>query len=78
MIRQPRFFGGSEKMNFFKKLLDFGKMYVIIHFVVASVAHLVERHLAKVEVASSSLVTRSKIPNAKAFGNFFISATKKQ
>ena len=25
----------------------------------ASVAHLVERHLAKVEVASSSLVTRS-------------------
>ena len=27
---------------------------------VASVAHLVERHLAKVEVASSSLVTRSK------------------
>ena len=32
----------------------------IIPFVVASVAHLVERHLAKVEVASSSLVTRSK------------------
>ena len=27
---------------------------------VAGVAHLVERHLAKVEVASSSLVTRSK------------------
>ena len=27
--------------------------------IVASVAHLVERHLAKVEVASSSLVTRS-------------------
>ena len=26
----------------------------------ADVAHLVERHLAKVEVASSSLVTRSK------------------
>ena len=26
----------------------------------AGVAHLVERHLAKVEVASSSLVTRSK------------------
>ena len=26
----------------------------------ASVAHLVERHLAKVEVASSSLVTRSR------------------
>ena len=28
---------------------------------VAGVAHLVERHLAKVEVASSSLVTRSMI-----------------
>ena len=33
---------------------------------VAGVAHLVERHLAKVEVASSSLVTRSrKIRNAR-------------
>ena len=30
----------------------------------AGVAHPVERHLAKVEVASSSLVTRSKIRNA--------------
>ena len=34
----------------------------------AGVAHPVERHLAKVEVASSSLVTRSKqIRNAAAF-----------
>ena len=34
----------------------------------AGVAHPVERHLAKVEVASSSLVTRSKkIRNARAF-----------
>ena len=35
----------------------------------AGVAHPVERHLAKVEVASSSLVTRSKkkIRNAFAF-----------
>ncbi len=34
----------------------------------AGVAHPVERHLAKVEVASSSLVTRSKkIRNAGAF-----------
>ena len=34
----------------------------------AGVAHPVERHLAKVEVASSSLVTRSKkIRNALAF-----------
>ena len=34
----------------------------------AGVAHPVERHLAKVEVASSRLVTRSKqIRNAAAF-----------
>ena len=32
----------------------------IISLVDAGVAHLVERHLAKVEVASSSLVARSK------------------
>ena len=31
----------------------------IIHLVDAGVAHPVERHLAKVEVASSSLVARS-------------------
>ena len=31
----------------------------IITTVLAGLAHLVERHLAKVEVASSSLVTRS-------------------
>ena len=30
----------------------------------AGVAHPVERHLAKVEVASSSLVTRSNIENS--------------
>ena len=35
----------------------------------AGIAHLVERHLAKVEVASSSLVARSssEIPNAAPF-----------
>ncbi len=32
----------------------------IIALVPAALAHLVERHLAKVEVASSSLVSRSK------------------
>ena len=39
----------------------------------AGVAHPVERHLAKVEVASSSLVTRSrkKKPDAKASGFVF-------
>ncbi len=35
---------------------------VIISHVLAGVAHPVERHLAKVEVASSSLVTRSIKP----------------
>ena len=34
--------------------------FAIISFANADVAHLVERHLAKVEVASSSLVIRSK------------------
>ena len=39
----------------------------------AGVAHPVERHLAKVEVASSSLVTRSRKtrPDAKASGLVF-------
>ena len=37
----------------------------------AGVAHLVERHLAKVEVASSSLVTRSrKNPENTGFAVF--------
>ena len=31
------------------------------HMEYAAVAHLVERHLAKVEVASSSLVARSRV-----------------
>ena len=37
----------------------------------AGVAHPVERHLAKVEVASSSLVTRSKKNEAKASFFFY-------
>ena len=40
-------------------MLDILGISVIILTVPAGVAHLVERHLAKVEVASSSLVTRS-------------------
>ena len=36
----------------------------------ADVAHLVERHLAKVEVASSSLVIRSR-KESHRFGDFF-------
>ena len=44
-------------------ILDiFGKSSIISHVPDAGVAHPVERHLAKVEVASSSLVTRSINP----------------
>ena len=42
-----------------KKGIDIFRKAVIIRHVLAGVAHPVERHLAKVEVASSSLVTRS-------------------
>ena len=38
---------------------------------VAGVAHPVERHLAKVEVASSSLVTRSIKDHTKVWSFFF-------
>ena len=40
----------------------------------AGLAHLVERHLAKVEVASSSLVARSRVNQDIRFGcpDFFI------
>ena len=52
--------GGAEKnQNFFDFCIDIFLISAIIPFVAASVAHLVERHLAKVEVASSSLVSRS-------------------
>ena len=40
----------------------------------AAVAHLVERHLAKVEVASSSLVSRSITKDVKSLGVFYIMA----
>ena len=42
-----------------KKVLTSDIFICIILFAFADVAHLVERHLAKVEVASSSLVIRS-------------------
>ena len=41
---------------------------IIITVVDAALAHPVERHLAKVEVASSSLVSRSIKPIAYAIG----------
>ena len=42
----------------------------------ADVAHLVERHLAKVEVASSSLVIRSRKKSPKSVTFIFLSAQK--
>ena len=54
-----------------KKLLTFADVFDIIPFAVADVAHLVERHLAKVEVASSSLVIRS-IKTTCSAGGFSI------
>ena len=36
------------------------------HLIIAGVAQLVERDLAKVEVTSSSLVTRSKFQNPQS------------
>ena len=46
---------------FFAKVLTFLKTYVKYVFSDAGVAQLVERNLAKVEVASSRLVSRSRI-----------------
>ena len=46
---------------------------------VAGVAHPVERHLAKVEVASSSLVTRSiKKPMLKSIGFLYTQSRFKE
>ena len=59
--------------GFFEKVLDKSKKSVIIALVPAGVAHPVERHLAKVEVASSSLVTRSIKPHLQSQVWFFIS-----
>ena len=52
------------KENFFKKSFTNSYHYGILSSVNANVAHPVERHLAKVEVASSSLVIRSRIDGA--------------
>ena len=46
--------------------------------VAASVAHLVERHLAKVEVASSSLVTRSKKKGLPIGSPFFLGFSRQR
>ena len=66
MYRKTGYFrsGGEEngvkRHKMFEKNLDICGKSVIITLVPAGVAHLVERHLAKVEVASSSLVFRSR------------------
>ena len=51
-------------------MLDNLEFSVIIQKFPAGVAHPVERHLAKVEVASSSLVTRS-IKEIRFCGSLF-------
>ena len=52
----------TKNFNFF---LTKASLFAIISLAVADVAHPVERHLAKVEVASSSLVIRSNAPVAQ-------------
>ena len=49
-------------------MLDKGEKVCYYYQCSAGVAHLVERHLAKVEVASSSLVARSKTADRKVGG----------
>ena len=44
--------------------------FVELNFAVAGIAQLVERNLAKVEVASSSLVSRSKISKRRLAQQF--------
>ena len=51
---------------FFEEFLTFPKTYVKYDFSDAGVAQLVERNLAKVEVASSSLVFRSGFEESKS------------
>ena len=54
-----------------KKILDNGHIMHYNNHCSAGVAHLVERDLAKVEVASSSLVARSKITPSDRVVFFF-------
>ena len=62
MTIYPEDFPGERKIFFAgEKPLDKPLGVCYYNKALADVAHLVERHLAKVEVASSSLVIRSKI-----------------
>ena len=54
-----------------KKVLTNGETDGIVTNVDAGIAHLVERHLAKVEVASSSLVARSSSQVTQSGDLFF-------
>ena len=75
-MRHPRYIGSVEKSFIFCVLrLDKFPIPAIIMNVPAGVAHPVERHLAKVEVASSSLVTRSRSRTHLRSG-FFICVRK--
>ena len=56
-----------------KKVLTKAEYHGIVTNVDAGIAHLVERHLAKVEVASSSLVARSIYRSPNKVACFFIS-----
>ena len=64
----------NRRFYIFEYILIFGNYFNTISYILnmvlysiyfAGLAHLVERHLAKVEVASSSLVTRSNGDVAK-------------
>ena len=63
---------GKQRQRSHKKRLDKLAISAIIIPVPAGVAHPVERHLAKVEVASSSLVTRSMQEKALARASAFL------
>ena len=51
--------------------LDLFWVFIKIDFLSAGVAQLVERNLAKVEVASSRLVSRSRFPGRRAVALLF-------
>ena len=63
-----------QDVSFFTFSLDISQKgaIIILHLRDAGVAHPVERHLAKVEVASSSLVTRSINAANDLFAAFFV------
>ena len=65
--RQPFFYSDSLKLDM-KKVKRYD-----VYTSFADLAHLVERHLAKVEVAGSSPVIRSTFPSDFVCGDFLLS-----